>query len=343
MQRTAHLPVGPADASALPWVRQSASDLARRALVGAFALGLCLPGIAGALPQPRNVEKASVSGVAPEILLERLEPVVIESGNHYSENTQIRIRLVWPQQHSKAGRLFKGYSEPVQVEEANTEIYDGRNGATQLPMQLRLPEGETVITLKSLANYAALDLRNAPVPHITVTTGGRSAQLLIPQWVDVDADDKTDWLERRVEDLLARMRSSSVAEVRDVIGAVRSWQQLYKSGCGYFEVGPPDIVFVSAACLDWNGVNGHRLNADQLLSATVLHEARHAWVLRRPWWSWRRWWVWVTRLTSDHGPERAPSPLLGEDSRTLFVQDSRYAPEEADAENFANRYKSLFP
>ncbi len=341
MRRRGYLPI--AGAGALTWVLRSARELLRSGRLAACVAASCLLGVGAALAQPGRVEQARVSSVLPEIVLERLDPVVIEPGNQYSENTSIRIRLVWPEGHAQAGRLFRGYGEALRVEEVNTEIYDGRNGATQLPMQQRVPEGETVITLKSLANYVALDLRNAPVPHIKVSAGTHSAQLLVPQWVDGDANDRTDWLERRVEDLLAGMRRSSVAEVRDVIGAVRSWQQLYKAGCGYFEVGPPDVVFVSAACVDWNGVNGHRLNADQLLSATLLHEARHAWVLRRPWWHWRRWWVWATRRTSDHGPERAPSPLPGNDVGTWFVQDSRYAPEEADAEAFADRYKSQFP
>ncbi len=278
------------------------------------------------------------AALAPELEVERLGEPTIEDGNNYSENTRIRVRLVYPPRHPLAGRLVTGYRGTIRIEEWNTQIYDGLYGASRLPRDVRAPDGEVEIVLKSLARYAHFDMRNMPVPQIAVHAGAGHRLLQIPQWVDTDGNDKTDWLEHRVEDLLGRARASAEPPVAQAAAALHAWEQSYKRDCGGFDESRPGVITISAACLDWDGLDSHRINRHRELTATVLHELHHVW----------RYATSATdprqrRLTKAPPLQVAPIACPSGCTGPVVLADQRYAADEADAEAFAERYKHLLP
>jgi hypothetical protein len=304
-----------------------------------LTLGLIGTSIRAATPSCAGANDARTAGsLRPALVAELVGPVVIDSRNQYSENSLIRLTLRFPAGHNRAGELFCGYRAPVRIEEWRTSVYDGRFGASRLPMTVDLSQGVAEFTLKSLARYPSIDMRKAPVPQIAIFLGGRHQLLDVPQWVDQDGDEKIDWLEARVDDILGRARDSRVPELRSVIRSISGWKQSYLMDCGYFRDEDPTFAYVSPVCLDWDGENRHRLNTRQELTATVLHEARHVWVHRNH--------VRLdASLTRPGVANRRMSCAQDTAGRMCMghIQDERYAIPEADAEAFAHRYKHLYP
>lgn len=292
---------------------------------GIFAGRLVLAALAFALPA------AAQTPMPPDVELERLGEPTIDRANNYSENTRVRIRLV------RDGMRVAGWRGAIRIEEWNSQVYDGLYGATQLPMEVAAPSGETIVVLKSLARFAHFDMRNMPIPQIAVHAGGEPRLLQIPQWVDADGDDKTDWLQRRVDDLLARARASAETEVARAAAVLTSWEQSLKRDCGGFDEAHPNAIMVSPACVDFDGADSHRINRDYELTATVLHEMWHAWsyhaYAQAP--GKRRW----PKLARPLEPIPCPHGCNG----PVWLADPRYESEEEEAETFAERYKHLFP
>src|SRR5688572_11291799 len=169
-------------------------------------------------------QELSHVGVVPELRVQQLGPILIEPANNFSENARIRISLVYPAGHARAGEPMHVNNMEIRLEEWVSDVYDGRYGATALPVNLRTRNGQAELVLKSLARYTHRDRRNAPVPRIRVSAGARHVFLVVPQWVDADGNGITDWLEQRVESILRQARSSTVAEVVEVLGALQGWQ-----------------------------------------------------------------------------------------------------------------------
>jgi len=275
---------------------------------------------------------------APVLEVERLGEPVIEDRNNYSENTRVRIRLIYPPRHPRAGRLVTGHRGPIRIEEWNTQVYDGLYGASRLPMDVHAPGGEVEIVLKSLARYVHFDMRNMPIPQIAVHAGGERRLMQVPQWVDADGNDKTDWLEHRVDDLLKRARASAEREVARAAAMLDGWEQSFKRDCGGFDERRPGAITVAAACMDWDGIDSHRVNRNLELTATVLHELWHVYSHARSASEPRnRRWPKAPPIRVE--PIRCPGACNG----PVWLADPRYAAEEADAEAFAERHKHLFP
>lgn len=278
---------------------------------------------------------AGTSSAAAQLAVERVGPVVIEAANNYSENTRVQIRV------TRGGR-DRGAAMPLVVEEWRTRIYDGRDGATLLPMTLDVSQGRAELVLKSLARFNVYDSRNAPVPQVAFYYGDARVLIDVPQWVDQDGNEKTDWLEARVEDILSRARASGVPEIADVVSALGGWKESYKRDCGGFSEHDPRFATISTVCIDWDGINVHRLNRRNELAATVLHEMRHVWTHHRP-----GAHAYKRKLLAAPSGQREPQACPPGHGRTeicsVHIRDERYAAQEADAEAFANKYKDLFP
>lgn len=287
---------------------------------------------------PKGIVHAAGAPETPVLSAQLVGAVEIEPANRYSENIRVRICLSHPPGSPQAGRLLRGYRGPIAIEEWDTRIYDGRYGASVLPMTVHAPDGETELTLKSLARYAIYDQRMNPPPRLLLRAAGQQVLLGAPQWVDADGDGKTDWLERRVDHILRRLRASRIRDVVDVIGAMREWRESFRPDCGYTAEDDAPVAYISASCLNDEGVNAHRLNWNQELTATVLHEARHVWAKRH-------------RIRPDPGVVRrylrqwdlqACGPQR-KNGCTEVLRDRRYLAGEADAEDFAQRYEHLVP
>jgi hypothetical protein len=281
--------------------------------------------------------------VKPRLSVVTLGPVAIEPGNNFSENTRLRIALTYPADHPRA---FQPLDHPVAItiEEWVTEVYDGRNGATRLPMTIPVHDGRAEVTLKSVASYTHRDRRNSPVPKVRVSGPYVQAWVELPQWVDMDGNGKTDWLDQQVEHLLRQARRKANSEVAQVLATLRGWQESYKMDCGGVEAETPEVMRISTVCLDDSLVNRHRTNAEQELTATVLHEAWHVWDIRR------RQLAGALHAypASGYGrcvPDRHPqmAPLYRLSCPRGYVYDALYRKnEEADAEAFATRFRHLF-
>lgn len=281
-------------------------------------------------PEPLSADKPA------DVVVERLGEPTIEVANDYSENTRVRVRLVYPPDHVRAGRPWPG-SAQVRIEEWNTQVYDGLHGATRLPLRI-VVHGEAVVVLKSLARYAHVDMRSMPIPHIAVSAGGPPQLLQVPQWVDADGNDKIDWLERRVDDLLRHARASDEPEVARAARALRGWEQSPRRDCGGFDERRPHVISIAPACLDFDGLDSHRLNRGRELTATLLHELWHVSSHARSMTAsgTRRW---LKRPAHEVEPIPCPHGCAG----PVWLADARYAAEEDDAEAFAERYKHLLP
>jgi hypothetical protein len=273
--------------------------------------------------------------------VERIGPVVIEPANNFSENTRLRLRLIYPPGRHGAGQAER-VNRDVLIEEWRTRIYDGQYGATRLPITVSLENGEAEVVLKSLARFNVFDSRNAPIPQVAVYFGHQRRLVDIPHWVDEDSNDRTDWLEARVEDILRRARASNIPEVVEVVSVLGGWKESYKRDCGGFMETDPRFANIASVCIDWDGVNAHRLNARQELAATVLHEIRHVWVHYQP----ARNPYKQKLLNAPSGQREGTGCEMqrrDDEMCSVHIRDERYAAQEADAEAFANKYKDLFP
>ncbi|GEM_PF-2603000 len=286
--------------------------------------------------------------ISPPVKSGALQPVIevqtpgkvqIEPANNYSENTRLRIRLLYPPDHPRAGEVMTGLPGTVTISEYVTRIYDGAHGATRLPMSVTAAEGEWDVLLKSLARYTVPDQRFAPVPKVEVRYAGSLASVRVPQWVDNDGDEQMDWLQQRVDDLIAAMQSSGIPEVMEVISALEGWHESYRIECGGIDPGQPYVARIGPSCLNWDGENDHRLNTHQELTATLLHEARHVWQRRQGMMAQGREDTVFARNTGKPGCERTQNDCFTQ----YVVGNPHSAYLEEDAELFANRYKGLFP
>lgn len=277
-----------------------------------------------------------------QLLAERIGPVLIETGNNFSENTRLRLRVIHPAGHPRAGERVMDFDGALLLEEWRTRIYDGQYGATRLPMRVRFRQGQAEVVLKSLARFNVYDSRNAPIPQVAVHFGEQRVLVEVPQWVDEDGNEKTDWLEARVEDILRRARASGIPEVVEVTAALGGWKESYKRDCGGFAENDARFANISSVCIDWDGVNAHRLNMRQELAATVLHEMRHVWIHHEP----ERNPYKQAMLSAPSGQREAPHCGMGRtgtESCSVHIRDERFAAQEADAEAFANKHKHRFP
>lgn len=280
---------------------------------------------------------------SPHIDLQRIGKVLIDPERNFAEVTHVHLTIRYPEGHRRAGQVMRDFNEPVRIEEWTTNIYDGQNGASALPMTLMVENGEARFELASLAAFTQFDQRKAPEPSIVVYARDSEARLHLPHWVDQDGNDKTDWFEARAEELIARIRNSEVAEIREVSASYRGWKQSYKHDCGGFLPDEPDLLNISPVCLDWDYRNTHRLNERQQLAATILHEMRHLWVHDQPEDN-----PFKQRLLN--APRGVPQPIVCLEEQTrpgemcsVHIRDERYAAQELDAEAFAERYRMLFP
>lgn len=271
----------------------------------------------------------------PRLAVERVGPVVIEAANNFSENTRVRVRVADP----APGR--NGAKHMI-IEEWRTRVYDGRDGATLLPMTLDVSSGRAELVLKSLARFNVYDSRNAPIPQVAFYYGDERVLIDVPQWVDEDANEKTDWLEARIENILLRARASGIPEVVEVVSSLGGWKESFKRDCGGFIEQDPRFATISSVCIDWDGINVHRLNQRNELTATVLHELRHVWTHYRP----SAHPYKQKLLAAPSGQRELQGCPPGRDRVemcSIHIRDERYAAQEADAEAFANKYKDLFP
>lgn len=314
-------------------------------LLRSITLGLLVAGTGGWWQAARDPPRGNaLSGVVPDLRAEQVGSTVIDPANGYSENTRVRISLLYPPGHEHAGEPVRGQDIEIQLEEWVSDVYDGRYGATALPAILRTRTGEAEFVLKSLARYTHRDRRNAPVPRIRISAGPQHVFLVVPQWVDVDGNGMTDWLERRVEDVLRQARASGVIEVAQVLSALQGWEESFKMDCGGVEAESPTVIRVSTVCLDDDLENRHRLNDQQELTATILHEAWHVWDLRggsTAGGSRRHPQGGYGRCVPDRPAEGRPlnrfSCPRGYAYDALYLDDT-----EEKAEAFASRYRHLF-
>lgn len=317
------------------------SHILHSALTVVLVAGLCGLAIGDA---PRRT--ASAAAFVPELEIAQLGATYIEETRHFSENTRFRIRLLYPRGHPRAGEPLAGYHGSVRLEEWVSDIYDGRYGATALPATLDAWNGEVMLEIKSLARYTHRDRRNAPVPRIRISAGGRHVFASVPQWVDSDGNGQTDWLERQVEHILRQARASRIPEIEKVMAVLRGWEESFKMDCGGVDVEAPTIIKISTVCLDDDLLNRHRLNTHQELAATILHEAWHVWDLQHH----HRAAARPISLQSGYG-RCIPNQPHETDKRLLYqlscppgyAYDALYLNDmEAKAEAFAARYRHLF-
>lgn len=299
---------------------------------GAHTARLCWAAVALLLAAG---EAASGDSRAFELVLERAGPTLIQPDRGYAETIRVRLRVVHPAGHPRAGETIRDFRETARVEEWRTSIYDGLHGASRLPTTVPIRDGHAHFVLHSLARYSVIEQRQAPVPEIAVFVGERHQRLEVPQWVDEDGDDRIDWLARQVDAILARARASDIATVREAASAVTGWRQSWRRDCGGVMPQEPTVIEVGAACLDAEGMNMHRFDHDHELTATILHEARHVWVYRNP----ER-----AGLTRVFNPRRGSRSRCDADGTARcvpgFVFDAAVIrAHEADAESFAQRYK----
>lgn len=219
---------------------------------------------------------------APVLEVTRLGPPTIAPEQRYAEITRFRIVLRHGAGHPRAGRVVTSFRGNARVEEWRTTIYDGAFGATALPMRVSLDGGTGRFALRSLARYKMIAQRGAPVPEIAVYAAGRMQRLQVPQWVDANDDGRIDWLAQQVRDILKRASASDIQAVRAAVRAVDGWRQSWRRDCGGVLPKTPTVIRIGAACLNSDGMNMHRFDYEQGLTATILHEARHVWAYRHP-------------------------------------------------------------
>ncbi len=286
---------------------------------------------------------SSGQAIKPKMDVTVVGPVSIEPANRFSENTRLRIELAYPPDHPLAQQPLS-HAVTVKIEEWVTAVYDGKNGATRLPMTISVERGQADVVLKSVADYTHRDRRNSPVPRVRVSGPHESVLVELPQWVDMDGNGITDWLERQVALLLSQAKRRGNAEILAVLGSLGGWQESFKMDCGGVEAESPDVIRISTVCLDDGLVNRHRLNVEHELTATLLHEAWHVWDIHRRQLSGSLRGYPASgygRCVPDTQPQTTPLYRLS--CPRGYVYDALYRKnEEAQAEAFAMRHRHLF-
>jgi hypothetical protein len=228
------------------------------------------------------VDTVSFEPIRMEVRLEKRGRTQIEEGNNYSENTRLRATVVYPAGHPRAGQRVRSFNGQITFsEEAGTTYYDGANGATLLPQTVNASNGEAEILLKSVSDAASspgpIDAQiRAEGPGLTPQAA--TNPLSVDQWVDENRDGFIDWLDDGSEAIHDCARDQD-GEVETVQGRVTSLSQESDwTVCGTtpIQVANRSPIFISPIC---GMPNVHRLNTDNELSTTVMHEGRHAWQL----------------------------------------------------------------
>lgn len=279
---------------------------------------------------------APMTAQSIELRITRAAPVYIDVNNNYAETGRFAVRAVFAAGHARAGETATQVNATLRIEEWRTRIYDGRFGATHLPMQVEMRAGQARFNLRSLARYSVIEERSAPVPEVAVSLGQHVQRILVPQWVDENGDDQIDWLQQQIAAIVARGLASDIEIVREVLQSVDSWQQSWRRDCGGVLPQSPTVVQIGAACLNAEGLNTHRTNFEHELAATILHEARHVWNYRHP---------GRTGLPRVYSPSRAGHTQCehGNAGECAVAQPGlnmqAVEAHELDAESFAQRYK----
>ena len=253
---------------------------------------------------------------APQLHIEQIGSTWVDARNNYAETARFQVRASCPAGEPGTPPC-SGLDGAVEITEAGSNVYNGRHGATGLPMRVDLRGGRAQFTLRSLAALPAAGAARPAPARIVARLGPASAQMTVAQWVDADGDGRIDWLARRIERVLAAGRRSAIAPLRETLDAVTRWRQSPDADCGRVIPEHPTEVGVGPVCRNAAGQNTHRLNTDNQLAATLLHEARHVWVYRNP--------------------GRAGLPRIYGPGRVLNEQAVRA--HEIDAEAFARRYR----
>lgn len=216
------------------------------------------------------------------VQLEKRRDTDIEAGNNYSENATIRATVVYPPGDPNAGRQVRDFNGMITFEEdAGTTYYDGMDGATMLPMMVAANSGRAEIEIKSVSNSTN---GTGPIDARIRATGeglmedAATNPLAIDQWVDENSDGFIDWLDEWSADIHGCARGAG-GELQTIERRVSSLDQdANTSRCGSTPNMPANRspIFISPVC-SFGGQNVHRLNTNNELSVTVIHEARHAW------------------------------------------------------------------
>jgi hypothetical protein len=227
------------------------------------------------------------------IALRKVGRTVIEATNNYSENTTLEARVVFPTDHPRAGRTVTTYNGQITLEEISSpRYYDGVDGASALPTTIQISRGNGQLIVKSVSNSA---VPNSPPIDAQLRASGPQAQpdpatnpLHVQQWVDEDGKGK-DWLVKQATDLLKGFRSNDgiVKDVARHVARITEAPDIGDGGiqqCGVTAVTVVPLtncgatiqvartIGVAPTCLGL-----HRLNTNNELSDTILHEGRHAW------------------------------------------------------------------
>jgi hypothetical protein len=205
-----------------------------------------------------------------KVELTKVDNTTIEAGNSYSENILLRATL----EPSTVSGLRARFMEQT------TSYYDGQNGATDLTDDnvriVSFAGGTADLTIKSVSNS---DLEAGP-PDASITVDLIDASdnvvcgsevLPVDQWVDEDGDGMVDWLSDHSEDILTHFQGISgiVGDVANTVTGITA-----SSGdCGSTGLGST-VIGITTTCYT---PNRHRLNVNNELSGTVIHESRHVW------------------------------------------------------------------
>jgi len=253
-------------------------------------------------------DKAKVVVMKPKMKLEIFGPLILDPNNHYSESRGIRVTAVDP----RNGNTFPKFVGTVNIAEDGTSIYSQNGGI--LPSSITFTasdQGVKTFGVESLAD-AKVPFTTKPDPAKIKTTnyevyGGQSLE--VEQWVDNNGNGDVDWCEYWVLAMLSNYHTSgSDAEVRFITGLVT-------------HVGPDIWEANTYGKMDWDSTRikinpaatNHRLDTNDQLTMTVLHESRHVY----------QSWETNQNVGTDHGD----GPDNDDDPR-LFFPDGDRLPEQ---------------
>lgn len=237
-----------------------------------------------------NSDYAINISVIPRRIVVSEDRFTIEGHNKYSENSRLTARVVFPPGHPKAGQTDTSFNRRLQFEENGTKYYDGQAGATLLPKRIRASKGSASVTIKSTSTVGVAETTPPRAANIVVHAPRYPRSIIkgkiaVAQWRDVDANQIVDWLDRAVSDILvcARRNRGELKEAADAVLRVRqATKQESLKECGQAEDsgGSQHEIAISAFCVRdvTTPRDPHRRNEGKVLTATVLHEIRHAWV-----------------------------------------------------------------